>query len=362
MNNRIGIALLLLLTACGTSRDGSTTPLVITPHLALDLPLGSTDSVLVGSLRDATRISDGRLALLDADRNRLVFADSTGKLLGTSGRAGEGPGEFVIPSWIGRCTDDSLYVLDRGPELISVFDSVGRFARSFHPPFEIGQVIACGSKGRFAILDPTGIPQMPANLSAEPTLYTGAVVAFNSTGKILQRIPNLPLAQFGMLRSLAAVGIVDTELIVGISSSAVLHRYGPDGTVVRVDSFPLVKRPVTDSLYAADIDRMVNRMGGNEIQRTGLRKMLATIPKPADAPLYQLLLVAPDGIEWLVISLPTDPVTDVMGRLPDGRFVQLTFPRLVDVYEIGPDYLLGKALGPDGESHLMMYRWVLPPS
>ena len=45
-------------------------------------------------LRRATRLSDGRLALLSAATNQIAIYDTTGRLVRTFGGQGEGPGEF----------------------------------------------------------------------------------------------------------------------------------------------------------------------------------------------------------------------------------------------------------------------------
>ncbi len=357
------LAMSVLMMAACTARntaDGLDDRLGLQPRLTLDLPMASGDSVLVGSLRDATRFRDGRLVLADGERNRLVFVDSLGAVLGTSGRDGEGPGEFRMPGWMETCGSDSLFVLDLRTQLISVLDAEGHFARSFRPPQRGSVLMACGGDGRFATFDASGVPPVPLHPSDPPPLYRGDLVSYTSTGDTLMRVPDLPIGRIGMLGTLAAVGVVDTVAIVGISSSPELRRYGPDGTLLGVDSLPLETRQVTDSLYNAEIDRMVNSMGGDSAVRAQLRGMLSQVPKPDLAPLYQLLRVSPDGTEWVVTSLPTDPETDLLGRRRDGRFLHLTLPAQLTVYEVGTDYLLGKLADQDGEDHLMLYRWELP--
>lgn len=354
--------LVFVATACSSpgAPDGPARELELQPRLALDLPMASEDSVLVGSLRDATRLSDGRIVLIDGDRKQMVFVDSTGGVLGTSGREGGGPGEFELPGWTERCAGDSLFVFDLRTGQLSVFDSIGRYARSFRPVAPTAPLMTCDQDGHFAVFDASGVPDLPPDPGEEPPMFMGELVTFSSTGKELQRIPDVPLGKVGMLGSLAAVGMLRNEAIVGVSSSPVLTHYDSIGTRLADDSLPLVSRPISDSLFDAELDRLTNSMGGDSAIRARLRGILDGMYQPPVAPLYQLLRVAPDGTTWLVTSLATDPTTDLLGRLPDGRLARITIPARIEVYEIGNDYLLGTTTGADDEDHLMLYRWESP--
>jgi hypothetical protein len=76
-------------------------------------------------------LSDGRIAVADAAENRILVFDTSGNLLRSLGRAGEGPGEFRRLSQVRRTlAGDSLVTFDQRLRRLSVFDPDKGFARS----------------------------------------------------------------------------------------------------------------------------------------------------------------------------------------------------------------------------------------
>jgi hypothetical protein len=83
---------------------------------------------------NALRLPDGRIVIGNSGTNEIRFYDESGVHLLDAGGEGDGPGEFRFISWVSLYRGDSLVVYDRRQMRISVFDSAGRFARTFPVP------------------------------------------------------------------------------------------------------------------------------------------------------------------------------------------------------------------------------------
>jgi hypothetical protein len=57
--------------------------------------------------------------------------DSTGRLIRTIGRAGDGPGEFRLPTRAGVAPDGHVFVFDQYASRVSEFDETLKYIRSF---------------------------------------------------------------------------------------------------------------------------------------------------------------------------------------------------------------------------------------
>ena len=76
----------------------------------------------------ATWLSDRRIVINDF--HRIIFFDSTGKMLYARGREGHGPGEFGQVQAICRLPGDSLLVFSIGRD-VHMFDPTGNLVRSY---------------------------------------------------------------------------------------------------------------------------------------------------------------------------------------------------------------------------------------
>jgi hypothetical protein len=95
------------------------------------LPLGAYTSFFA-------RARDGGVFVNDMQLRRLMHFDSTGRFVGTIGRPGSGPGEFVLPGPLGLLPGDStIMVVDVNRRWASLFDTrTGRYLRGFGVPFQ----------------------------------------------------------------------------------------------------------------------------------------------------------------------------------------------------------------------------------
>lgn len=75
---------------------------------------------------------DGRIAVADTHYSRIVFFDLQGRVLGTLGKYGKGPHEFVYPVAITQDDQECFYVCEYGEnDRVQKFSVDGNFVCSF---------------------------------------------------------------------------------------------------------------------------------------------------------------------------------------------------------------------------------------
>jgi hypothetical protein len=125
----------------------------------------------------AALLQNGSVVLANAGTHELRYFDLSGAHLGSAGRQGEGPGEFMSLSLVGPFAGDSLLVWDLSQRRFSVFGPKGPFVRSFQAPegFGPGAVpVGALTDGRpvvmrreLAVGDPsavTGVERRPSSI------------------------------------------------------------------------------------------------------------------------------------------------------------------------------------------------------
>jgi hypothetical protein len=74
--------------------------------------------------------SSGRILVVDYLNQHVVILNQQGKVIGTIGRKGDGPGEFRLPFRASVAADGMIYVLDLYQGRVSEFDPQHNFVRS----------------------------------------------------------------------------------------------------------------------------------------------------------------------------------------------------------------------------------------
>jgi hypothetical protein len=325
--------------------------------LVLDLGMGDEDSVLVGTLQDATRLSDGRIALLDSDRKAVVFVSPEGATLATVGREGAGPGEYTFPGYIGRCRADSLYVWDMGQSRVTILAPDGQVARQFTPPTPAPFQPECLSTGEFAMLDASAAESAPFNNDPEAPPINGTLLIVSPVGDSIASAPDLPLGQPRAIGTLAGLAVTDDRIVVGLNASPLLRTFGRDARPLSDDSVPVPATPLAEERYLAMVDRLLEPVGADSSMRARFRDMLLKEGKPEMAPRFSSMHGAPDGTVWWVTSLPVDSSTTLLGFRHDTPLRRLRLPAGIQVFEVGDDYLLGKRTDELGSERVVLYVW-----
>ncbi len=349
---------LLLALSCARADQPSNEPAVpLSPTLALDLPMGDADSVLVAELQDATRLSDGRIALLDAGRKVVVLVASDGSTLGAFGGQGAGPGEYRFPEALGRCAADSLFVWDMGRSKATILGPEGRTAREVRPAVPTAYQFSCLPDGRFVAMDASKSVGAPRASNGKAALIHGALVIMSPEGDSLAAVPDLVLGEAKVVGQLAGMAVLNDRVVIGLNGSNELVSYEFDGTRIGAVRVAVTAVPLSDRRFEAMVDKPVADMGGDSTVRARLRQMILAEGKPELAPLFSSMHGSPDGTVWWVTSLPGDSTTTLLGFRGDAPARSLQLPAGTEVFEVGSDYLLAKRTDEEGFERLVMWRW-----
>jgi len=366
MNPRtlIRLSLLLLGLACSSERASDTSRLAATatggfsidPVPALDIVATGANGLIVGSVADATRLSNGSIVVADHAESRILYLDSSGRFVRESGRRGKGPGEYISLASIQQCSRDTLFVWDRVQGRMVVLDSAGEFVRQYRPRGNPDDVI-CSLHGDFAL---TTILNRRAP-SARAPLARGTVVLTNARGDSVGSLGEIGLGESRPLGSVTKVAVSQDRLYVGTGDSAFVAAYSLAGEPL--DTFRLGRalRAPTESNYEAAIEELVTSLR-SESDREPAREYLRKIPMPEYLPAYRNLLTDTSGALYAVTSALGDGVTEIQVIDPNGRRIgELRLPVDVSVFEVGTDYILGATEDPKGEEHILLYHIARKP-
>lgn len=148
------LSVLALLIACDSGTDTDPAQVAAGQHEydlikvdSIGIDIGDSNYVF-GMIVDATYLTDGRIALLDIMRRKVLVFSGDGKFLGSAGSSGEGPGEFVSPYSLTFLSDGGLAVSDIQQGKVVFFDSDLGYLRELNGfPFMAPDRISCGPDG-----------------------------------------------------------------------------------------------------------------------------------------------------------------------------------------------------------------------
>lgn len=320
------------------------------------------DPYLLHQVRDATVLSDGRIVVANRGSQELRAFDAAGVHLATWGRRGEGPGEFnsllAVADWQG----DSLVAWYSQRERLSVFDLDGNFGRTVIPgdpadgrdtPEEVsagGTILVSRfspgtgarpdglvrSERQFEIMDAEGRPVAPLGLHLASESYT-------STSADMMMVMTLPFARSA--RTAAWAG----RFVVAPNDDYEIRAFEPSGAldlIVRRDHGLIAATPVHRDAY---IERLVSVRPPEQQaeRRRDLKGQLSEVPLPETLPAFDEIVADAMGYLWVQeYDLPgqqrESPLWTVFDAEGSVRGFMET-PEGLDVYEIGADYILGRA-------------------
>lgn len=343
--------------------------------------LGPLDAV------GAVHLSDGRIVVASAQSIRLEFYSGSGTLVRTVGRRGRGPGEFGALAALWRTRGDSLITFEGGmTRTFSIFDSAGRFARSWTTIGADSSLrflipLAVLPDGRMAARTMNVITPFPVARTTRPSTWFLLFDSDWSTHQVVHRMPDTYRYQGpGDLQSelpfspepLAAFS-TDVAYFAN-SDSALVHRINlttRSSAVLRWDDAP---RTIT----ALDIDReLARRIEEARIRYSNvpalqrrfidgaLRPLFQRMPIPPFFPLIGRLLTDSEELLWVLSYVaPADrAVTPQTARVFDstGHMIgEVAFPAGFAPTDIGHDFVLGIRTSSDSvtsvESYPLMRR------
>ncbi len=328
------------------------------PVVSIGEVLGE-EPYLLDLVSDAIVLPDGRVVVANTGTNELRVYDAAGVHMATWGRRGEGPGEFMNRAGVDVWPGDSVVAWDYRNRAISVFDSGGTFGRSFvlesgtdrplEPRFAFSDGSFLGRHGEV-----TGRGQRRSKVSYERRDGDGGrwrdygthdgVESFE--GAIGGGIP-FTVARLPFSRGLHTARWSDLVIITP-DDEYHIHAYdGTDGSLARIVRREHANRAPTGAEAEQALEQALERTGFDARMLDMVRDGFKDVPVVERFPAFRTLLT--DPLDHLWVRETTLPDADRPAPLwtvfhPEGKALGfIETPAGLTVYEIGADYLLGRA-------------------
>ena len=332
--------------------DGSRLAWLIGPEPTITIGvLEGEDPYQLFHATDATKLSDGRIVVVNRGTAELRVFDEFGTYLSTWGGEGEGPGEFEDVMQIATLPGDSVITWGLSADAaMHVFDAAGNFGRRFSPP-------RSESSLRTQWTLPVSVMRDGSILaSQQPDRVDGvAVELWDGEGRLRSSLGSHPaqLVQIidNMLhhetfgRALAREPWGDL-VIISPTGRYEIKAYARDSTLARIVRREYVRRVPTDADLDAYIERRVAEMPGYMLEFADeRRRQFRSSPVAEYFPAFESVMT--DRVDHLWIEEYESPTDDRPARLwtvfdPEGRVLgHVETPRELEIYEIGEDYILG---------------------
>lgn len=189
-------------------------------------------------------------------------------------------------------------------------------------------------------------------LAIVPWLESFGVAAGAGERRMIVPLPR----PYGRATSAAAAG---DRLYIGTGEQYEVTVHDTTGRLVRVVRIPTVPDSLTPEAvdsFRARVRRRVER-GDTALADRALEAALDQAPYPATVPAYERLMVAPDGVIWVLDAAPMTR-RSVIWRVFDagGRWLGIVpMPARFIVHQIGTDYVLGTWAEDDGGHEVRLY-------
>ena len=336
--------------------------------------LEGDEPYLLDQVRDALTLPDGRIVVADRGSSELRVFDASGVHMESWGGRGEGPGEFNSLLEVAHWPGDSLIAWYSQSDRLSVFDSRGNFGRTLIPgdlrnsaevalPGGVILVSGASAGGSVPGDGPSRRQRRHAVVGAEGEfvaslgLHLGTEWYTSGSGNVIG-IMSIPFTRAA--RTIAWGGL----FVVAPNDTYEIRAYEPAGTlsrIVRRDHALIVPTSIhTD----AEIERRValRPPEQQDERRRGLREMFDDVPIAETFPAFDQLLADALGNLWVQeYDLPGEQRANPLWTVfdPEGRalgFVET--PAGMNVFEIGADYILGRATDDLGVEYVQVWSLI----
>ena len=287
------------------------------------LRLGDQSTVgseLFAGVAGAVWVGDASIAVLDHGNSRVAIFGQSGTFQQSFGRAGEGPGEFIAPTWVGACRSDALLIADGALPRLTEFSLEGEGVRVMSIPrrgrgSRPAQSFACSEAGEIASMS---WPNPPRELGEGPYRNPVDVDRLRLDEQVAVPVGRFDGSERYMWRGRTTmpsplgprtfIAVYDSTVFVGDGSQPriLAHRLG--GAVDTIP-LPLQYRPVA----RRDVEHYVNiRTGfiGDRRKRARVRGNLVSLVWPKKFPAFTGMVVGHDGMIW--VREGASPVADTV--------------------------------------------------
>jgi 6-bladed beta-propeller len=320
-------------------------------------------------LADASLGANGEIYALDRRAQSVLRFDRTGRLLGTIGRAGQGPGEFADPFSM-EVVDDRIWILDSTNRRASAFSLDGALLEevAMRTPFVVGE------GARFAdghwVLRRQPLYDQGLGLKRDTVEYYLMDSQMESSRRLARVAGALggayTVADGSVRHGLAAF----TPLAVSDVHGRCVYITSTDRPEVRVytsdnkvlGAFPFTgsraPRAVTTAHKRAFVEWVAsNPPPGVPVLDEGTKRAMLGVRRfAAELPRTLSIIVDPSGFVWLQdfgIGEKSGAATVLAPGLDEELRVDL--PRDMRLMDVGKTHLLALVKGPFGEDILQTY-------
>ena len=355
------------------------------PAVSIGLDVGEAE-YLFYMVRSALLLPDGRIIVGDNGAKEIRCFDAEGRFLWTSGRAGQGPGEFSGGSTMylfNAHVEDWIVVDDSGSGRVNVIDSDGVLVRSVRllgaPNAPRGSLWGSFADGSWLVRAPDRGGRVAPEIRAEPGRvfslgqqyhrYSGQgepISLLARTSGRLRMVDRLgdmthhPYMPFAPAPQVASFG---DRLWVTNGADPEVEAYDLNGRVVARVRWNREAEPLTRDTFESYRQRMLALVGeytqpANDLYRHFYQQDL---PLPEYVPLYTSMLIDSEGNLWLKRFRPRYPQDDLPSQWDvvdqdRGWVATVETPPRFTVYQVGGDSILGLHQDEGGTQRVQVYK------
>ena len=303
----------------------------------------------------AFAIGDSQIVVADRGYNQLSYFGRDGNLVHTSGRPGDGPGEFRYIGYAWRC-GDSLVVYDIQHRQYGVHTLDGAWVREYMPgapedsPGGQPYKTACGPDGTWISngwehLSPVSGAGLATRCDTGSRTGMAGSSPNSGSGRGPERLTGPNGSRPHPLGKEPVVAIGRTHAYIGIADSFAIMVFAFDGSplpVIRKPSVELATTETDEERY-----RLLDTLGLDSAGAASEVRWWSRFEFPPTVPAYTAMLVDRDDNLW-VRTFPRNAENVVRWVVFDdagSEIGSIDLPATFTAYDIGSDWILGVETG-----------------
>jgi len=319
---------------------------------------------------DATRLSDGRLAIVNQGSGGVRVFDDSGAFLHEFGRVGGGPGEFRDVFQIWRLPGDTLVVGDYRPWRFSVFTAEGEYIRSVEPK----PLYANPPSAMIVLDDGTSVLADDCCFDPSPGFHEQHLHAVRHapTGERLDTIGVWPFGRWGevgndqvqlisypIFEPTARVAGGGDRIVAGHAAEPRLEVYDREGRLIRIIRWLEDDRAVRPEDVAAFRRARLERATTPRARQFAEAATGDHVPVNDRFPAFSDVVLSAEGEVWVKrYRRPLDQGPDRwLVFQPDGGLrCRAETPEGLAVFEVGRNYVLGRQADELEVEHVLLFE------
>ncbi len=294
-------------------------------------------------VRTVKPLSHGLFAALDQYLPTIYVFDSSGRLLNTLGRSGDGPGEFRTVHSLAVLQGDSLAVIDENAARLTVFGPDGGVRTARMPPglsTRFSRVLGRLSSGELVLAN-VPVIRAPREGGRERIHLELAILDFSSEPREILALPDFEVAlqptRFGgssrmsstwvRLAARASVRLFDSLIAVTTGDEFLVRLHDRIGRPVREIRVDVPPRRVTEAMreaqIARDLDVLHNVMREPPVHIEESERVIREAPYAEWLPAIGGLVESSEGLLWVLEGqAPTDSTWTALAFELTGTLVR----------------------------------------